>query len=189
MKVIVSENAQQLGKKAAELTAQYLREAIAEKGSARIILSTGASQFTTLEALVKEDVDWSKVEMFHLDEYVNLPQDHPASFVRYLKERFVEKTGGLKAVHFVDTSIGTDAIIEKLTGELKEHLEAHIADCEKELDDDAESIITNQRYSYISSVVHKAVKKKRAAHSMSTSDKIDRVVTNRILALPIFVAS
>ena len=75
-----------------------------------------------------------------------------------------------------------------LTGELKEHLEAHIADCEKELDDDAESIITNQRYSYISSVVHKAVKKKRAAHSMSTSDKIDRVVTNRILALPIFVA-
>ena len=120
MKVIVSENAQQLGKRAAELTAQYLREAIAEKGSARIILSTGASQFTTLEALVKEDVDWPKVEMFHLDEYVNLPQDHPASFVRYLKERFVEKTGGLKAVHFVDTSIGTDAIIEKLTGELKE---------------------------------------------------------------------
>ena len=76
----------------------------------------------------------------------------------------------------------------KLTGELKEHLEAHIADCERELDDDAESIITNQRYSYISSVVNKAVKKKRAAHSMSTSDKIDRVVTNRILALPIFVA-
>ena len=75
-----------------------------------------------------------------------------------------------------------------LTGELKEHLEAHIADCERELDDDAESIITNQRYSYISSVVNKAVKKKRAAHSMSTSDKIDRVVTNRIAALPIFVA-
>ena len=75
-----------------------------------------------------------------------------------------------------------------LTGELKEHLEAHIADCEAELDDDAESIITNQRYSYISSVVGKAVKKKKAAHSMSTSDKIDRIVTNRILALPIFVA-
>ena len=75
-----------------------------------------------------------------------------------------------------------------LTGELKEHLEAHIADCERELDDDAESIITNQRYSYISSVVGKAVKKKKAAHAMTTSDKIDRVVTNRILALPIFVA-
>ena len=75
-----------------------------------------------------------------------------------------------------------------LSPELKKHLELHIADCEHELDDDAESIITNQRYSYISSVVGKAVKKKKAAHSMSTSDKIDRIVTNRILALPIFVA-
>ena len=73
-----------------------------------------------------------------------------------------------------------------LTGELKAHLEQHIVDCEKELDDDAESIITNQRYAYINTVVTKAVHKKAAAHSMSTSDKIDRVVTNRILALPIF---
>ena len=73
-----------------------------------------------------------------------------------------------------------------LTGELKAHLGAHIADCEKELDDDAESIITNQRYAYINGVVNKAVKKKAAAHSLTTSDKIDRIVTNRILALPIF---
>ena len=73
-----------------------------------------------------------------------------------------------------------------LTGELKAHLEAHIADCEKELDDDAESIITNQRYAYINGVVNKAVKKKAAAHSLTNSDKIDRIVTNRILALPIF---
>lgn len=120
MKVIVNENAVELGKKAAELTAEYLRNAIAKKGSARMILSTGASQFTTLEALVKEDVDWSKVEMFHLDEYVNLPQTHPASFVKYLKERFVAKVGTLKAVHFVDTTEGTEAIIEKLTAELAE---------------------------------------------------------------------
>ena len=75
-----------------------------------------------------------------------------------------------------------------LSPELKKHLELHIADCERELDDDAESIITNQRYSYISSVVDKAVKKKKAAHSLTVSDKIDRVVTNRIAALPIFVA-
>ena len=75
-----------------------------------------------------------------------------------------------------------------LTGELKAHLEQHIVDCEKELDDDAESIITNQRYAYINTVVTKAVHKKAAAHSMTTSDKIDRVVTNRILALPIFAA-
>ena len=73
-----------------------------------------------------------------------------------------------------------------LTGELKAHLEAHIADCEKELDDDAESIITNQRYAYINDLVTKAVKKKGEKHRLSTSDKIDQIVTNRILALPIF---
>ena len=75
-----------------------------------------------------------------------------------------------------------------LDPDLKAHLEQHIADCEKELDDDAESIITNQRYSYINSVVTKAVKKKAAKGSLSVSDKIDQIVTNRILALPIFAA-
>ena len=74
----------------------------------------------------------------------------------------------------------------KLASDLKSHLEAHIADCEAELDADAESIITNQRYSYISSVVTRSVKKKAAKHSLTVSDKIDQIVTNRILALPIF---
>ncbi|MCD8343537.1 MAG: ferrous iron transporter B [Oscillospiraceae bacterium] len=75
----------------------------------------------------------------------------------------------------------------KLDKTLSEHLEAHIADCEKEMDDDAESIITNQRYAYISGVVSKAVKKKGTKKNLTVSDKIDRIVTNRILALPIFV--
>ena len=75
-----------------------------------------------------------------------------------------------------------------LPSDLRAHLEEHIADCEREMDDDAESIITNQRYSYINSVVTKAVKKKAAKHSLSVSDKIDQVVTNRVLALPIFAA-
>lgn len=66
------------------------------------------------------------------------------------------------------------------------HLEKHIVDCEKEMDDDAESIIADQRYTYIGNVVGKAVKKKAAEHAMSLSDKIDLIVTNRILALPIF---
>ena len=66
------------------------------------------------------------------------------------------------------------------------HLEKHIADCEKELDDDAESIIADQRYRYIENIVSKAVQKKSAKHSLSLSDKIDQIVTNRILALPIF---
>ena len=70
--------------------------------------------------------------------------------------------------------------------EVKAHLEQHIVDCEKEMDDDAESIIADQRYNYIESVVRKAVKKKAKSHAMSLSDKIDRIVTNRVLALPIF---
>ena len=75
----------------------------------------------------------------------------------------------------------------QLDSALKAHIEAHIADCEKELDDDAESIITNQRYAYISRVVERSVRKKAAKHALTASDKIDRFVTNRILALPIFV--
>ncbi len=71
---------------------------------------------------------------------------------------------------------------------LADHIEQHIRDCEKEMDDDAESIITNQRYAYIHKVMEQCVKKKSAPHSLTVSDKIDRVVTNRILALPIFAA-
>ena len=73
-----------------------------------------------------------------------------------------------------------------MTTDFLTHLEEHIADCERELDDEAESIITNQRYSYISKVVDGAVEKKQRRENMTLSDKIDRVVTNRILALPIF---
>ena len=82
-----------------------------------------------------------------------------------------------------------EKVLEELAFDagLKAHIEEHITDCETELDDDAESIITNQRYAYISGVVHKAVVKKAAKNSLSTSDRIDQVVTNRIAALPIFV--
>ncbi len=83
---------------------------------------------------------------------------------------------------------------EKVAGELAldaslvQQLEARIRDCEKELDDDAESIITNQRYAYIGRLADGCVRKKAARHSLSVSDRIDRVVTNRAAALPIFVA-
>ena len=74
----------------------------------------------------------------------------------------------------------------KLDKALVEHIDEHIQDCEKEMDDDAESIITNQRYAYINTVVHKAVKKKARKDNLTVSDKIDQIVTNRVLALPIF---
>ena len=75
-----------------------------------------------------------------------------------------------------------------LNKELLDHIDAHITDCEKEMDDDAESIITNQRYAYINGVVDKAVKKKPRTENLTVSDKVDQFVTNRILALPIFAA-
>mgnify|MGYP004453754205 FL=1 len=74
----------------------------------------------------------------------------------------------------------------KLDKALVDHIDQHIADCEREMDDDAESIITNQRYAYINTVVEKAVRKKARVEHLTVSDKIDQVVTNRIFALPIF---
>ena len=118
MEIRICENADALGKSAAKFVADELRKTINSKGYARIALSTGASQFDTLKYLVLENVDWSKVEMFHLDEYVDLPESHPASFRKYLKERFVAKVGKLKAVNFVDgTKEGVAALTEKITCE------------------------------------------------------------------------
>ena len=74
----------------------------------------------------------------------------------------------------------------KLGADLKNHLEEHIKDCEKELEDDSESIVTNQRYTYITGIIGGAVTKGHKGKKLSKSDRIDRIVTNRILALPIF---
>jgi ferrous iron transport protein B len=82
-----------------------------------------------------------------------------------------------------------DEVVQKelqLNEQILSHLEGHITECEREMDDDAESIIADQRYTYIGTVVGKAVKKKAGKHAMSLSDKVDQIVTNRILALPIF---
>ncbi len=109
MEIIKSKTAKELGEAAGKLAAKKLNMAIANNGSARLILSTGASQFETLETLVKEDVDWSKVEMFHLDEYVNLPITHPASFRKYLTERFINIVHP-KAAYLVDGDNPEEAI-------------------------------------------------------------------------------
>lgn len=110
---------QQAGQDAAKLIAQKLNEAIASKGCARLVLSTGASQFETVDALTREDVDWSKVTMFHLDEYVALPESHIASFRKYLKERFVSKVS-LKEAVFVNGEGDVEANIAALTARLRE---------------------------------------------------------------------
>lgn len=96
------ENKAILGRAAAEQAAATIRQAIALRGNARIIAATGASQFEFLEALCAiPDLDWSRVEMFHLDEYVGLSIDHPASFRKYLLERFIRKAG-IGRYHLLD---------------------------------------------------------------------------------------
>jgi glucosamine-6-phosphate deaminase len=92
----------QLGAAAAAQAAAVIVTAIAERGQAHIIAATGASQFEFLQALVGHpEIDWSKVEMFHLDEYIGLPITHPASFRKYLRERFIEPAG-LTNYHLID---------------------------------------------------------------------------------------
>lgn len=112
MEIIVNKTAEELGEKAAKNAAKALNQAIEEKGEARLLLSTGASQFTTIDALLKEEVDWNKVEMFHLDEYVGLKESHKASFRKYLKERFLNHIN-IKKAHFVN---GEGNIIENIQG-------------------------------------------------------------------------
>jgi glucosamine-6-phosphate deaminase len=90
----VFENKESLSRAAAEHAAAAIRRAIAERERARIVAATGASQIAFLEALTAANgIDWRRVEMFHLDEYVGLPITHPASFRKYLRERLIEKTG------------------------------------------------------------------------------------------------
>jgi glucosamine-6-phosphate deaminase len=103
IKVRVSSTSSKLGKAAGTVAAQLIRDAILKKGTANIILATGTSQFETLNHLITEpDVDWSKVTMFHLDEYIGLPITHPASFRKYLMERFISKVNGLKSAHLIN---------------------------------------------------------------------------------------
>lgn len=90
MRVIVLENKEDIGREAAIRAAEIINGCIREKGKARLVLSTGASQFELFNALTRQKIDWSRVEAFHLDEYIDLPMEHVASFRKYLKERFVD---------------------------------------------------------------------------------------------------
>ncbi len=92
---------------AAAAGARAIQQAIEQRGRANIVVATGASQFEMLDSLVaRHDVDWSKVTGFHLDEYIDMPETHPASFRKYLKERFTGKLPTLGAFHFIKGDTG-----------------------------------------------------------------------------------
>jgi len=98
---VLKDKASLAGAAAAE-AATSIRRAIADKGAARIIAATGASQFEFLDALTAmPDIDWKQVEMFHLDEYIGLPLSHPASFRSYLLNRLINKVG-IARYHLLD---------------------------------------------------------------------------------------
>ncbi|MBE6709959.1 MAG: glucosamine-6-phosphate deaminase [Ruminococcaceae bacterium] len=121
MKIQIHADASANGAAAAEFIAQKISEAIAAQGYARICVSTGASQFEMFRTLVTLDVDWSKVEMFHLDEYIGMPVTHVASFRKYLTERFIERLPvGLKAAYLVNGEGDVEANIAYLTEKINE---------------------------------------------------------------------
>jgi glucosamine-6-phosphate deaminase len=103
MNIHIAPNAYDLGRAAGAAAAQTIRKAIDANGAANIILATGASQFETLNQLVAEkDIDWSRVIVFHLDEYIGLPVTHPASFRKYLHERVLSKLPSLKTAWLIN---------------------------------------------------------------------------------------
>src|SRR3974377_2042951 len=102
MRIRVLEGRNALGKAAAEQGAAAMQRAIRETGRARIIGASAASQFEFLEELTSTPgIDWKKVELFHLDEYIGLPKIHPASFCKFLQDRLISKTG-IVTYHFLD---------------------------------------------------------------------------------------
>jgi glucosamine-6-phosphate deaminase len=115
----VFENKDSLAEAASRHAKASLEDAIVNRGEARLIAATGASQFEFLEALTAlSDIDWNRVEMFHLDEYVGLPLDHPASFRKYLLERLITKTG-IERYHLLGGEKNVDEVIRNVSAEIR----------------------------------------------------------------------
>jgi glucosamine-6-phosphate deaminase len=108
-----------LGQAAADHAAHSLRRTLSNQGSARLVAATGASQFEFLDALTRApNIDWSRVEVFHLDEYVGLPSTHPASFRKYLFERLIHKAG-ITRYHLLDGDGDPHRAVTKIGAELQ----------------------------------------------------------------------
>lgn len=122
MEKIITKNPKDLGNAAGSEGAKLIRMAIEHNGSANIILATGTSQFETLNQLISEPgIDWNKITLFHLDEYIGLPITHPASFRKYLLERFISKVPALKAVYLINGEGDLKLECSRLAKSIHEH--------------------------------------------------------------------
>jgi glucosamine-6-phosphate deaminase len=114
MKINIYEDKELLSLAAAEQAATAIREAILDRGHARIVAATAASQFAFLDAFTqKAGIDWERVEVFQLDEYVGLPMTHPGSFRRMLLEHLIHKTG-IKRYHLLDGDGDPAEVLERV---------------------------------------------------------------------------
>ena len=111
MRIHVYEDRPAIGRAAALRAGEVLREAIARRGRSRLIAATGSSQLEFLDALCAQpDLDWQRVELFHLDEYLDLPPTHPASFCRFLQDRLIARTG-IRTAYLMDGTADPQATI------------------------------------------------------------------------------
>jgi glucosamine-6-phosphate deaminase len=115
----IFEEKKELAQAAAVQAATAIRGAIKERGLARIVAATGSSQFEFLEELTATaGIDWQKVELFHLDEYIGIPMTHPASFRKYLQERLIDKTG-ITLLHLLNGEDNPAEIIRRASEAIK----------------------------------------------------------------------
>jgi glucosamine-6-phosphate deaminase len=123
MNVSVFQTKQELGERAAARAAEILRQCLAERGSANLIVATGASQFEMLSCLTQEpNIDWQRITAFHLDEYLGIPFTHPASFRGYLWQRFASRLPiPLGAFHYINGEGDAEAECQRVGSIIAKH--------------------------------------------------------------------
>jgi glucosamine-6-phosphate deaminase len=121
LRVEIFDKTEDMGKASADFVAGKLESSINKKGNANLIIGTGASQYPFLNALLTKKLDWSKINLFHLDEYIGLSNRHPASFRRFLKERVADKVNPANVYYLNGDADDIEAEIRRYERLLKEN--------------------------------------------------------------------
>src|SRR5665647_417438 len=121
LRVEIFENKEDMGKDAASFVAEKLNQAIKDRGCANLILGTGASQYPLHEVLLKKGLDWTKINLFHLDEYIGLSNQHPASFRKFLKEYIADKVNPKNVYYLEGDAEDIDTEIKRYEKLLKDN--------------------------------------------------------------------